>query len=442
MIPQAEKTSNNHRVLIVGGGFAGLYAARKLGRSGYSVTLLDKRNFQLFQPLLYQVAAGALTPGDISIPLRVVLRRYPNVQVLMGTAYDFDPDTRRLSHEFGEIQYDTLIVATGVKHNYFGHDEWKDAAPGLKTVEHALTMRRRIFSAFERAELETDPERRKALMSFIVVGAGPTGVELAGAVGELAHRTMTRDFRNIDPRVARILLVEGAPEVLPCYPPKLRAAAQAMLEELGVTVLTDAFVEGIEPGKVIMRSGGNLTTTYAETILWAAGVRASAFGEVLAAKTDASLDEDGKVLVEPDLSLPGHPEIFVIGDLAHCEQADGEAVPGVAPAAIQQGRYVARLLKRRAKDKPTKAFKYFNKGAMAVIGRNRAVADLHWLQFGGLFAWMLWAFVHIWSLIGNEQRIRVFAQWAWKYFNRRTGDRLITGEPPNTRRLLQERSKD
>ncbi|MDT0618833.1 NAD(P)/FAD-dependent oxidoreductase [Salinisphaera sp. P385] len=430
---QNHPVPDGHRVVIIGGGFGGLFAAQSLGKSGYDVTLLDKRNFHLFQPLLYQVTAGTLTTGDICVPHRVLLRRYKNVRALMSTAYDVDPQARTVRHEFGEVGYDTLIVATGVKHHYFGNDDWAEYAPGLKTIEHALRMRRRIFNAFEMAELEADTERRREWLTFVIVGGGPTGVELAGAVGELANRTMVGDFRAVDPRDARILLVEGADRVLPTYPEALSRRAQEMLEELGVTVVRSTMVEDIGEGSVRMKGPDGSETVSARTVLWAAGVRASSFGVRLAERTGTEPDRGGRMRVNDDLSLPDHPDIFVIGDLARCNDANGRDVPGLAPAAIQQGEYVAKLLKRRAKGKPDKPFKYTDKGTMAVIGRNRAVGDLNGFKVWGFPAWLLWVFVHIYALIGNERRLRVMLQWIWKYFTRKTGDRLVTGRPAKTR---------
>lgn len=430
--------NSSHRVVIVGGGFGGLFAAESLGRSGYSVTLLDKRNFHLFQPLLYQVAAGTLTIGDIAVPHRVVLRRFGNVQSLMSTAYDIDPEARTIKHEHGELTYDTLIAATGVKHHYFGNDAWGDYAPGLKTIEHALRMRRSIFQAFEQAELETDPAKRREWMTFVIVGGGPTGVELAGAVGELANRTMVGDFSNIDPRDARILLVEGAERVLPVYPESLSRRAETMLSELGVTVRTGTMVASVGPEAVAMDGPDGREAVPTRTALWAAGVRASTFGEILARRTQAPLDRSGKLRVGTDLALPDDPDIFVIGDLASCTDAKGRDVPGLAPAAIQQGEFVAKLLKRRAKGKAFKPFTYTDKGTMAVIGRNRAIGNVKGVKFWGFPAWLLWVFVHLISLIGNERRTRVMLQWVWKYFTRRSGDRLITGRPAHTRDVQEQ----
>ncbi len=428
-----------HHVVIAGGGFAGLHAAKRLGKAGLRVTLLDKRNFQLFQPLLYQVATGSIPPGDIAIPQRVVLRKYQNVRTLHSTAYDVDPIKRVLFHEHGELHYDTLIAATGVKHHYFGRDEWAQHAPGLKTVEHAIAIRHRIFKAFELAEVTPDEAQRNELMTFVIVGGGPTGVELAGAIGELAHKTMVGDFRAIDPRNARIVLIEGAADVLPQYAPKLRAAAKRHLEELGVTVHNSTRVEEVGADFVKTKKGDQCETLHAQTILWAAGVKASLFGEVLAKKTGAVPDRTGRITVRADCSLEKYPEIFVIGDLAKLTDSTGLDVPGLAPAAIQQGRYVASLLLARRKNKTLKPFKYRDLGTMAVIGMNRAVGDLRAFKVTGIFGWFIWAFVHVASLIDGEQRMRVLLQWTWKYITRREGDRLITTNPTDTRKLRETR---
>lgn len=426
------ESSNAHHVVIVGGGFGGLFAARQLGGSGYKVTLLDKRNFQLFQPLLYQVATGLLTVGDISTQQRVVLRKCKNVRTLLATAYDIDPAAQTVSYEGGTIAYDTLICATGVKHQYFGNDEWRAHAPGLKTVEHALEMRHRIFQAFEDAErLPPGPERDK-LLTFVVVGGGPTGVELAGALAELSQRVMVGDFRNIDSRDARIILVEGADNVLPVYPEKLQREANKMLAELNVDVRTQAMVEHIDDGLVrIKPKEADAETVSAKTILWAAGVRPSAFGRQLAQRTGAECDRAGRMLVQADLSLPSHPNIFVIGDLAHATKPDGDVLPGLAPVAIQQGQYVAKLLTRRAKGKADKPFRYFDKGSMAIIGRYKVVGQVFGMKVKGFFAWLAWSGVHILSLIEPAQRITVSVQWMWRLFGRNS-DRLITGNPPST----------
>ncbi|HWU67524.1 MAG TPA: NAD(P)/FAD-dependent oxidoreductase, partial [Stenotrophobium sp.] len=416
-----------------------LHAAKRLGKAGCRVTLLDKRNFQLFQPLLYEVATGSLPPGDIAIPQRVVLRKYPRVRVLQATAYDVDPARRVLLHEHGELHYDTLIVATGVKHSYFGNEHWRPFAPGLKTVEHAIEIRHKIFKAFELAEVTEDAAERERLMTFVIVGGGPTGVELAGAIGELAHKTLVKDFRAIDPRDTKIILVEGARGVLPVYDDKLRAAARRSLEALGVTVITEARVDDITEGAVHVTSATASRTIACGTILWAAGVTASAFGQVLAECIGAQRDRGGRVRVEPDCSLPGHDNIFVIGDLARLTDAAGREVPGLAQGAIQEGVYVARLLQARAKGRTLKPFKYRDMGSMAVIGTNHAVGDLGFVKVSGIVGWFIWAFVHIASLVSPGQRISVFMEWSWKYLTRRKGDRLITTNPPNTARLREQR---
>lgn len=427
-------------VVIVGGGFGGLFAARELGKSGYEVTLLDKRNFHLFQPLLYQVATGTLTVGDISTQQRVVLKKRKNVRTLMSTVFDIDVDSRTIHHEHGELSYDILIAATGVKHQYFGNDQWREHAPGLKTVEHALEIRHKIFRAFEEAEQEEDPVRRQQLMTFVVVGGGPTGVELAGALGELAHRTMVGDFRKIDSRDAKIYLVEGADNVLPPYSDGLRAKANSYLTGLGVEVLTHTMVKNIEAGKVSIQKGDELSTIEANTILWAAGVKISAFGRMLAERTGAEQDRGGRLIVDKDLSLPSHPDIFVVGDLAHYDR-DGAPLPGLAPVAIQQGRFLGKLLKRRLEGKPDKAFNYVDKGSMAMIGRYRVVGQVGKIPVTGFSAWFTWAAVHVWSLIEPGQRISVTVQWLWRYFGR-TADRLITGSPPHTAEIQKAHGID
>lgn len=425
-------SDSRHHVVIVGGGFAGLFAARALGRSGYRVTLLDKRNFHLFQPLLYQVATGLLTVGDISTQQRVVLRKARNVRTLLATAYDIDPDAQRIEYDGGHLHYDTLIAATGVKHQYFGNDAWRQHAPGLKTVEHALEMRHRIFQAFEDAEKTPPGPERDKLLTFVVVGGGPTGAELAGALAELSQRVMVGDFRAIDSRDARIILVEGADNVLPVYPTRLQATANAMLRELKVDVRTKTMVDHIDEGRVRLKTrDGHTETIEARTILWAAGVRPSAFGRRLAERTGAEVDRAGRMKVGGDLALPQYPNIFVIGDLAHAEQADGRVLPGLAPVAIQEGRYVAKLLARRAKGKPTKPFRYFDKGSMAIIGRYKVVGQIFGMRVKGLLAWLAWSGVHILSLIEPAQRLTVTVQWVWRLVGNNS-DRLITGNPPIT----------
>ncbi len=417
-------------VVIIGGGFGGLYAARMLGRAPVRVTLVDRRNFHLFQPLLYQVATGGLSPGDIASPLRAVLRRYRNIEVQLAEVVDIVPDERKVVLSDGELDYDTLIIATGVSHHYFGHEEWARVAPGLKTIEDALEIRRRIFLAFEAAEREPDPEIRRAWMTFVIVGGGPTGVELAGAIGELAHGTLKHDFRRIHPHEAQILLIEGAPRILPGYPESLSHKAARSLERLGVTVKTQTLVTKVEEHVVHVRAGEQELDIPARTVLWAAGVKASFMAEVLARRAGARLDRVGRIIVEPDLTLPNHPEIFVIGDLAHYAHQTGEPLPGVAPVAMQQGRYVARLIRRRLKGKSAPPFRYRDKGSLAVIGRNRAVAFFGRVRFSGFIAWLLWVFVHVRYLIEFDNKVLVMFQWAWYYLTRKRGARLITGKVP------------
>ncbi|OKH27410.1 NAD(P)/FAD-dependent oxidoreductase [Chroogloeocystis siderophila] len=416
-----------HRVVIVGGGFGGLYAAKSLGSVPVEVTLIDKRNFHLFQPLLYQVATGTLSPADISSPLRSVLNRNKNTKVLMGEVVDIDPEQHKVTLQNQELHYDSLIVATGVKHSYFGKDEWSEFAPGLKTVEDALEMRRRIFVAFETAEKETDPEKRRAWLTFVIVGGGPTGVELAGAIAELAYSTLKKDFRNIDTAEAKILLLEGMDRLLPPYAPELSAKAAKSLQQLGVTVQTKTLVTNIADDIVTIKQGDEVAQIAAKTILWAAGVKASPIGETLAKRTGAQLDRAGRVIVEPDLSIPGHPNIFVVGDLANFSHQNGKPLPGVAPVAMQEGQYVAALIKQRLQEKTLPPFSYLDRGSLAVIGRNAAVVDFGFVKFSGFLAWLTWVFVHIYFLIEFDNKLVVLLQWGWNYWTRKRGARLITG---------------
>lgn len=416
------------RVVIVGGGFGGLYAAKELGRLPVQVTLVDKRNFHLFQPLLYQVATGTLSPADISSPLRGILSRHKNVKVLMDKVVDIDPEQQKVKTQGGELDYDTLIVATGVSHHYFGHEDWKPMAPGLKTVEDALEMRRRIFMAFEAAEKEPDPDKRKALLTFVIVGGGPTGVELAGAIAELAHKTLKHDFRDINTTEAQILLLEGMDRILPPYPPELSQKAAQSLIKLGVTIQTNTLVTNIDNHVVTAKRGEAIEQISAQTILWAAGVKASAMGKVLEQRTGATLDRVGRVIVEPDLSIPHYPNIFVIGDLAHYDHQDGKPLPGVAPVAVQQGQYIARRIKAQLQGTKSASFRYVDSGSLAVIGQNEAVADFKTLKLSGAPAWFLWVFAHIYYLIEFDNKLIVLVQWGWNYFTRHRGARLITGE--------------
>jgi NADH:ubiquinone reductase (H+-translocating) len=424
----AVENQSSHQVVVIGGGFGGLYAAKSLGKVAVNVTLVDKRNFHLFQPLLYQVATGTLSPADISSPLRSVLNRSKNTKVLMGEVVDIDPQAQKVILRNEELPYDSLIVATGVSHHYFGNDDWATVAPGLKTVEDALEMRRRIFVAFEAAEKETDPEKRRAWLTFVVVGGGPTGVELAGAIAELAYSTLKKDFRNIDTAEAQILLLEGMDRILPPYAPELSAKAEASLQRLGVTVQTKTLVTDIADNVVTMRQGEQVKQIPARTILWAAGVKASLMGEVLAKRTGAELDRVGRVIVEPDLSVPGHPNIFVVGDLGNFSHQNGKPLPGVAPVAMQQGQYVAAQIQQQLKGNSLIPFRYLDRGNLAVIGRNSAVVDLGFVKFSGILAWLTWVFVHIYFLIEFDNKLVVMMQWAWNYWTRKRGARLITGE--------------
>ena len=438
MPQQTPKPSDKHRVVIVGGGFGGLFAARALGRSGYDVTLLDKRNFHLFQPLLYQVATGTLTVGDISTQQRVVLRKYANVRTLLGTVYDVDVDRQIVYSDGGEAPYDTLIAATGVKHHYFGNDHWREHAPGLKTVEHALEMRHRLFRAFEEAEKEPDAERRRRLLTFVIVGGGPTGVELAGALGDLTQRVMVGNFRAIDPRDARIILVEGTENILPAYSDDLRAAAKRMLEELKVEVRTNSMANDVTADHVRIKLPDDSTETIeTDNVLWAAGVTLSQFGRTLGTRTQGETDRPGRLVVNECLQMPSHPNIFVIGDLACAPDGKGGTLPGLAPVAMQQGKYVAKYLKRQAKGKAAKPFRYSDKGSMAIIARYRCVGEIFGWKVKGAFAWMVWSLVHIASLIEPDQRMTVTIQWLSRFFGT-SADRLITGNPPKTTEVQAE----
>jgi NADH dehydrogenase len=416
------------RVVIVGGGFGGLHAATSLRGAPVQVTLLDKRNFHLFHPLLYQVATGALSPANIAAPLRDVLKKQENTQVLLGEAVEFDVERRRVILRDGEVPYDTLILAVGVSHHYFGNEGWESMAPGLKTIEDAIEIRRRVLLAFEAAERESDPAAVEQWLTFVIAGGGPTGVELAGALGEIAHHTLRRNFRRIDPARARIFLVEGAERVLPTYPPDLSARAAAALERLGVTVLTDTLATALGPEGVTVRHGEEVTTIAARTVLWAAGVQASPLGRKLAGASGAEVDRAGRVIVQPDLTLPGHPELLVIGDLAHFAHQTGKPLPGVAQVAMQQGDYAARLIRARLEGKTLPPFRYRDYGNMATIGRAAAVADLGRFRFHGWIGWLLWLFVHLLYIVEFENRVLILFQWAWNYVTRSRGARLITGK--------------
>ena len=412
-------------ILIVGGGFGGLAAAKVLRKHDVRVTMLDRRNHHLFQPLLYQVATATLSPGDIAAPIRWIFRRARNLRVLLGEAQHIDVTRRLVVLEDGStLEYDYAIVATGASHAYFGHPEWARYAPGLKTLEDAIEIRRRILLAFERAERENDPTRRRELLTFVLVGAGPTGVELAGTLAEIARQTLRHEFRSIDTRRARIVLVEAGPTILPSFPPKLRAAARRSLQHLQVEVRENTRVTDIDDHGVRLADGERLA---ASTVLWAAGVAASPLVKTLGVPTDRV----GRVIVEADLSISGHPEVFVVGDAAAFLQ-DGQQLPGVAQTAMQQAAHAARTILRRIEGQPSTRFVYRDKGSMAIVGRGSAIADLNWIRFSGPLAWCAWLFLHIVQLIGFRSRLVVLLQWAGAYLTFQRSVRLITNDSPRS----------
>jgi NADH:ubiquinone reductase (H+-translocating) len=425
-----------HRIVVVGGGFGGLQAVTALRRESVDVTLVDRRNFHLFQPLTYQVATGALSPGEIAYPLRAIFKRDRNVRVVLAEVSDFDLEARevRLRPAAGlpapaTIPYDTLIVAGGSQYSYFGHDDWREYAFEVKSLESALLVRTRLLGAFEAAEVEPDPALRAAWLTFVVVGAGPTGVEMAGQIGELARDTLRSDFRTIDPRTARILLVEAADRVLTTFPPSLSAKAARSLQKLGVSVLTGRTVVGIDGTSVTVEDArGTAEHIPSRTIVWAAGVAASALGTRLAELTGAERDRAGRVTVEPDLTLPGHPEVFALGDMVRVRGTDGApiALPGVAPVAMQQGRYAAKVVRARLRSSRTPPFRYRDKGNLATIGRAAAVADIKGLKLSGLVAWIIWLVVHLRYLVGFENRLVVLLRWNFSFATHGRGARLIT----------------
>jgi len=405
-------------VVVIGGGFAGLTAVHELKRAPVRVTIVDRRNYHLFQPMLYQVATAGLNPADITAPIRSVVRRQRNAEVVLGDVAAIDVDARHIELADGsQLGYDYLLVCTGARHSYFGHDEWEVLAPGLKGLEDALEIRRRVLLAFERAEREPDPVKRQALLTFVIVGAGPTGVEMAGAVAEIRSYALRRDFRHIDPREATVMLLEGTQRVLPSYPPSLSEAAKGELKRIGVVVRTETFVTDIRRGTV-EAAGWTIPT---RTVIWAAGNTASPLLKSL----HSPLDRQGRAIVGRDCTIPGHPEVFVLGDAALFEQ-DGRPLPGVSPAAIQMGRYAAGAIRRDLAGKPREPFRYWDKGQLAIIGRGQAVADIGRLHFSGFIAWLLWIFVHIFFLICFRNRVIVMLEWAWAYFTYQRGARLIT----------------
>lgn len=418
-----------HEVVIIGGGFGGLHCAQALKDvNGTAVTLIDRRNFHLFQPLLYQVATGGLSPGDISSPLRNVLRHQKNARVLLGDMIDLDPARRRVILRDGEVAYDTLVLSPGSRNHYFGNDEWERYAPGLKTIEEATEIRHRIFYAFEAAEREPDPEKRRDWLTFVVVGGGPTGVELAGTLGEIANDTLKDNFRSIRPEEARILLIEGGPRLLPSFPEDLSHDAEKELIRLGVRTRIGCRVSAIGAEGVAIHAPSGEERIASRTVVWAAGVAASPLGKVLADRVGARLDKGGRVLTGADLTVPGHPEIFAIGDLAHVPQPGDKTLPGVAPVAMQEGRYVARAITDRLAGREPPAFHYFDKGSLATIGRAAAVAQFGRIHLSGLPAWVLWVFVHLLYLVEFQNRVIVLVQWAFQYLTFNRGARLITGK--------------
>lgn len=416
------RSTGRPRVVVLGGGFGGLWAARSLRRARVDVVLIDQKNHHVFQPLLYQVATAGLSPGDIASPIRYILRRQRNVQVLLGEAQAIDVAVRRVHLDIGQVPYDALIVATGATHAYFGNDEWQAHAPGLKTLDDALAIRRRVLLAFERAERTGDAAEQRRLLTFVVVGGGPTGVELAGALAEIARHALRSEFRTIKPESARIVLLEAGPSVLAAFPGKLRANAVEALRDLGVEVRLETPVTRIEAGHVFTREAG---TIEAGTILWAAGVAASPIGRALG----VPLDRAGRVIVNPDLTIPGHDDVYVVGDLATFVPPGATApLPGVAQVAMQQASHAGRNIVATLAGKPRTTFVYRDYGNLAAIGRARAVADLGWIRFDGVVAWGFWLFVHILKLTGFRNRVVVFLQWAFAYFTYQRSIRLITGE--------------
>jgi NADH dehydrogenase len=420
----------NHRVVILGGGFGGLAAAQKLKRAPVDVTLIDRRNFHLFQPLLYQVATGSLSPGEIAAPLRGVLSRQKNTRVLLGEAVDVDPQTKRVMLRDGAaFEYDTLIVATGTQTSYYGNDSWREWAPSLKSVEEATAIRHKILYAFERAERAATEEEARAWLTFVIVGAGATGLELSGALAEIARETLRHDFRKINPQEARIILMEGAPRVLGPFPEDLSAKAEKLVTRLGVEVIKGVMVTNIDASGVTFKRGDANEMLAAKTVLWAGGVTATPFGRKLAERTGAEADRSGRIKVNPDLTVPNFPDIFIIGDLAHAVDEKGTPLPGVAQVAMQGGAHAAKVIRARLEGKKElPPFHYFNKGEMAVIGRAAAVANIFGIHVSGLPAWLMWLFIHLIYIVEFQSRILVFVQWGFEYLTFSRGARLITGE--------------
>jgi NADH:ubiquinone reductase (H+-translocating) len=423
--------AEKERILILGGGFAGLVAAQTLRRANADITLIDRRNFHLFQPLLYQVATGSLSPGEIAAPLRAVLCRQKNVEVLLGEAHDVDPVAKKVTlRDGGVFPYDSLLIATGSETSYYGHEEWREDAPSLKTIEEATAIRQKILYAFERAERADTEAEARAWLSFVIVGGGATGLELAGALAEIAKETLRHDFRRIRPEEASIILVEGGPRVLPSYPEDLSAKAEALVKRLGVEVRKDTFVTGIDPDGVDIKQGNSSGRFNAKTVLWSGGVAATHFARRVAERTHAEIDKAGKIKVNPNLTIPGFSDIFVAGDLACLDNEAGKPLPGVAQVAIQQGHYFGKVMLARINNKPAPPpFRYFDKGDLAVIGRAAAVANVFGVHVSGLPAWLIWLFIHLLYIVQFQSRVLVFVQWGFEYLTFSRGARLITGHP-------------
>jgi NADH dehydrogenase len=433
-----------HRVVILGGGFGGLNAAQKLKRAPVEVTVIDRRNFHLFQPLLYQVATGSLSPGEIAAPLRGVLSKQKNTRVLLGEATDIDPKSRRVILRDGAtFEYDSLIVATGSQSSYYGHDGWREWAPSLKSVEDATAIRHKILYAFERAERAASDEEARAWLTFVIVGAGATGMELAGALAEIANETLKNDFRRINPCEAKILLLEGGPRVLTSFPKDLSAKAERLVGKLGVQVLKSVMVTDIDQDGVTYKTAQGSEKLAAKTVLWAGGVVTNEFGRKLGERTKAETDRSGRIKVNPDLTVPSHPDIFIIGDLALSQGQDGKPLPGVAQVAIQGGAYAAKVIRARLRGKKDlPPFRYFNKGDMAVIGRAAAIADIFGFHLSGLLAWLTWLFVHLMYIVEFQNRVLVFVQWGFEYLTFSRGARLITGEAATDSLVQPESMRD
>jgi NADH:ubiquinone reductase (H+-translocating) len=435
--------SERWKVVIIGGGFGGLSAAQHLNSNLVDVTLIDRRNYHLFQPLLYQVATGSLSAGEVASPLRSVLSRQKNTRVWLGTVVDIDPDSKRVFLADGAIvPYDSLIVAAGSQTSYFGHNEWQEWAPGMKSVEEATAIRHKILYAFEVAERLSDPVQRRSWLTFVVVGAGPTGVELSGAIAEIARQTLKNDFRSIHPEEAQIILLDGAPRVLMPFPEDLAEKASRSLAKLGVEVRCGAMVKDLDKEGLTIDSGGRTDSIAAKTVIWGGGITASPLGKILASHTKAETDRGGRVKVNPDLTIPNYPDIYVIGDLASATDRKGKPLPGLAQVAMQGGTYAAKTILRRLKNQPElPPFHYFDKGTLAVIGRAAAVADVFGLHVSGYLAWLIWAFIHITYLVSFQSRILVFIQWAIQDLTFSRGARLITGSVPTDFNFSKELSE-